>query len=253
MDYVLTEINDGVATLTLNDPQKRNAINLMMNDQICETMDTLESSSDVGAVVVTGAGKAFCAGADLNDLLAARERENIQDIYRGFLRIADSALPTVAAVNGAAVGAGMNMALACDLIVAAESSRFDSRFLAIGIHPGGGHTWRLLSRTNDQVMRAMVLFGEVLTCHDAVDRGLAWKVSSDETLLTEANEIAARAASYSKELTAATKEAFNGLTMVDTSANAVQHEVGPQVASMESEAFKNLVTALQKKISSKEN
>ena len=82
MDYVLTEINNGVATLTLNDPQKRNAINLMMNDQICETMDTLESSSDVGAVVVTGAGKAFCAGADLNDLLAARERENIQDIYR---------------------------------------------------------------------------------------------------------------------------------------------------------------------------
>ena len=118
MDYILTEVADRVATITLNDPEKRNAINLKMNDEICETMDALESSDDVGSLIVTGAGKAFCAGADLGDLLAARERENIQDIYRGFLRIADSTLPTIAAVNGAAVGAGMNMALAGALIIA---------------------------------------------------------------------------------------------------------------------------------------
>ena len=129
MRYTTIEISNGVATLTLNDPDKRNAINLQMNDEICEALDELEASEEVGSLVVTGAGKAFCAGADLGDLLAARERDNIQDIYRGFLRIADSSLPTIAAVNGAAVGAGMNMALACDMILAGESARFDSRFL----------------------------------------------------------------------------------------------------------------------------
>lgn len=153
MRYITTDLSNGVATLTLNDPDKRNAINLQMNDEICELLDELEASEEVGCLVVTGAGKAFCAGADLGDLLAARERDNIQDIYRGFLRIANSTLPTIAAVNGAAVGAGMNMALACDMILAGESARFDSRFLEIGIHPGGGtHMATLVKnkRANDE-------------------------------------------------------------------------------------------------------
>ncbi|HJM28044.1 MAG: enoyl-CoA hydratase-related protein [Acidimicrobiales bacterium] len=251
MEFIKIEVSGGVAILTLNDPDKRNAINLKMNDEICDALDDLESSEDVGCLIVTGSGKAFCAGADLGDLLAARERENIQDIYRGFLRIADSSLPTIAAVNGAAVGAGMNMALACDLILAGESSRFDSRFLAIGIHPGGGHTWRLRSRTNDQVMRAMVLFGEILNSSEAERIGLVWKVSPDDLLLEDAHEIASRTSYYSKDLTKATKEAFQGLPLIDNSQDAVRHEVGPQILSMESEEFKRLVTELQKKISSK--
>ncbi len=250
MRYINTDISNGVATLTLNDPDKRNAINLQMNDEICEVLDELETSEEVGCLVVTGAGKAFCAGADLGDLLAARERDNIQDIYRGFLRIADSTLPTIAAVNGAAVGAGMNMALACDMILAGESARFDSRFLEIGIHPGGGHTWRLLSRTNEQTMRAMVLFGQVLSSQEARRRGLVWEVFPDEILITEAKDIGEKASSYSKDLTRSTKEAFKALPTIDNSGDAVQHEVVPQVKSMESDAFRSLVTALQKKISS---
>ena len=172
-----------------------------MNDEICTILEELERSEDVGALIVTGAGKGFCSGADLDDLLAARERENIRDIYRGFLRIADSTLPTVAAVNGAAVGAGMNMALACDIIIAAESAKFDSRFLQIGIHPGGGHTWRLLARTNYQTLRAMVLFGEVLRGPDAYRTGLAWNCVPDEQLMEESLTIAKRASSYPKDLT----------------------------------------------------
>ena len=250
MRYIKTDVSNGVATLTLNDPDKRNAINLQMNDEICEVLDELETSEEVGCLVVTGAGKAFCAGADLGDLLAARERDNIQDIYRGFLRIADSTLPTIAAVNGAAVGAGMNMALACDMILAGESARFDSRFLEIGIHPGGGHTWRLLSRTNEQTMRAMVLFGQVLSSQEARRRGLVWEVFPDEILITEAKDIGEKASSYSKDLTRSTKEAFKALPTIDNSGDAVQHEVVPQVKSMESDAFRSLVTALQKKISS---
>jgi|TARA_B100001996_G_scaffold379680_2_gene365829 enoyl-CoA hydratase len=251
MGFIKIDVSDRVAILTLNDPDKRNAINLTMNDEICEALEELERSEEVGALIVTGAGKGFCAGADLGDLLAARERENIQDIYRGFLRIANSTLPTVAAVNGAAVGAGMNMALACDVIIAAESAKFDSRFLQIGIHPGGGHTWRLLARTNFQTLRAMVLFGEVLRGADAYRTGLAWKCVSDEELIQESLIIAQRASSYSKELTRMTKIAFQQLPSIDTSEESVQHEVVPQIESMESEEFTRLVESLQKKISSK--
>ena len=251
MEYIKVEISDGVAILTLDDPDKRNAINLSMNDEICEILEELENSEEVGALVVTGAGKGFCSGADLDDLLAARERENIRDIYRGFLRIADSTLPTIAAVNGAAVGAGMNMALACDVIIAAESAKFDSRFLQIGIHPGGGHTWRLLARTNYQTLRAMVLFGEVLRGPDAYRTGLAWNCVPDEKLMEESLTIAKRASSYPKDLTKMTKAAFQQLPSIDSSDDAVLHEVAPQIKSMEWEEFSLLVQSLQKKISSK--
>tara|TARA_B100000965_G_C19546786_1_gene738204 strand:+ start:310 stop:1089 length:780 start_codon:yes stop_codon:yes gene_type:complete len=251
MEYIKVELSDGVAILTLNDPSKRNAINLSMNDEIGQVLDELENSSEVGALIITGEGKGFCSGADLDDLLAARERDNIRDIYLGFLRIADSTLPTVAAVNGAAVGAGMNMALACDVIIAAESAKFDSRFLQIGIHPGGGHTWRLLARTNFQTLRAMVLFGEVLRGPDAFRTGLAWKCVPDEKLMEECLTIAKQAASYPKDLTAMTKIAFQQLPSIDSSDDAVQHEVVPQVKSMESEEFSLLVQSLQKKITSK--
>lgn len=250
MPFVITEVDDaGVATLTLNDPDKRNAINLEMCAELVETMEHLENTG-ARAVIVTGAGRAFCAGADLNDLLAARERDNIHDIYRGFLRIAHSPLPTIAAVNGAAVGAGMNMALAADVIIAAERARFDSRFLQIGIHPGGGHTWRLFQKTNEQVVRAMVLFGEVLDGARAAEVGLAWRCVPGDQLLEAAGEMAARAATYPPKLQRVTKTAMLALTEIDRSPDAVEHEVKPQLNSMGSPEFQELVRSLQAKISS---
>jgi enoyl-CoA hydratase len=250
MPFVITEVDDaGVATLTLNDPDKRNAINVEMCAELVETMETLENNG-AKAVIVTGAGRAFCAGADLNDLLAARERDNIHEVYRGFLRIAHSPLPTIAAVNGAAVGAGMNMALAADVIIAGEKARFDSRFLQIGIHPGGGHTWRLLQKTNEQVVRAMVLFGEVLDGPRAAEVGLAWRCVPDDQLLAAAGEMAARAATYPPKLQRVTKIAMLALTEIDRSPDAVEHEVKPQLNSMGSPEFQELVRKLQANIHS---
>lgn len=251
MAFLITEIIDGVALLTLNDPDKRNAINLDMNTEICDVLEELENNPDVGAVVVTGAPPAFCAGADLGDLLAARERGNIHEIYRGFLRIAHSPLPTLAAVNGAAVGAGMNMALGCDVIVAAESAKFDSRFLQIGIHPGGGHSWRLRRKTDDQAVRAMVLFGEVLDGTRAAEIGLAWRCVPDDQLMNTAMDMARRAAGYPGRLVRSAKNTITTLDTVETSPGAVEHEVGPQLSSMDSPEFMELVAALQKRISSK--
>ena len=150
MPFVLVSVSERVATITLNDPARRNAINLTLNDELIAAIDEVESRVDVGAIVVTGAPPSFCAGADLEDLKNSRHRDSLGKIYAGFLRLAHTSLPTVAAVNGAAVGAGMNMALACDVILAARSARFDTRFMQIGIHPGGGHTWRLRRITDHQ-------------------------------------------------------------------------------------------------------
>ncbi|MEC8974485.1 MAG: enoyl-CoA hydratase-related protein, partial [Actinomycetota bacterium] len=113
------------------------------------------------------------------------------------------------------------------------------------------HTWRLLARTNFQTLRAMVLFGEVLRGPDAYRTGLAWTCVPDENLMEEALTIAQRAATYSKDLTKMTKIAFGELPSIDSSEDAVQHEVVPQVKSMESEEFTRLVQSLQQKISSK--
>ena len=252
MPLIETDVRDRVGILTLHDPDKRNAITLAMNEEIVAVLDAWEADDDIGALVVTGAPPAFCAGADLDDLLADQGPEGMKRIYEGFLRIAHTPLPTVAAVNGAAVGAGMNMVLACDLVIAArEKARFDSRFLQIAIHPGGGHTWRLRSIVGRQATMAMVLFGQVVRAEEAREIGLVWSVVDDATLLDEAVAVAAVAAGQGRELNARTKASILTLDTVGESNQAVEHELWPQLWSMEQPAFRELVERLQKNISSK--
>jgi enoyl-CoA hydratase len=170
MAEVLTDITDGVAVVTLDAPDRRNALTLPLVDEITAALDAVEADPAVGAMVVTGTAPAFCAGADLTHL-GDSQREGLLAIYEGFLRIGRSPLPSVAAVNGAAVGAGVNLALVCDVIVAGASARIDTRFLALGLHPGGGHTWMLQRRVGPQAAAAMVLFGEVLDGARAAEAG----------------------------------------------------------------------------------
>ena len=158
---MLTDVADGVATLTLNKPDERNSLSAPMVDEIVAAMDAFEADEAVGAVVVTGAPPAFCAGANLGNLAEA-DGDSLGSIYEGFLRVARSPLPTIAAVNGAAVGAGMNLALGCDVRIAARRAKFDTRFMQLGLHPGGGHTWMLRQIAGPQVAMAAVLFGDVL-------------------------------------------------------------------------------------------
>ena len=253
MALIETEVRERVGILILNDPDKRNAITLAMNDEIAAVLDDWETSDDIGAMVVTGAGKGFCAGADLDDLLADQGEEGMKKIYEGFLRIAHTSLPTVAAVNGAAVGAGFNMVLACDIVLAGrERARFDSRFLQIALHPGGGHTWRLRSIVGRQTTMAMVLFGEVVKAEEAKELGIVWKVVDDETLVDDAVDLAAVAAGQGKELNARTKASILTLDTVTESDAAVDHELWPQLWSMDQGDFRDLVSRLQSNISSKD-
>ncbi len=241
-------VEDRVATVTLDDPQRRNAISLAMVDDLNRVFDQIESDTDVGAVVVAGAPPAFCAGADLTDL-AGGTRAGLTRIYEGFLRVARCPLPTVAAVGGAAVGAGMNLALACDVRVAGPRARFDCRFLELGLHPGGGHTWMLQRLVGPQTARAMVLFGAVLDADAAAERGLAWStVASDDGLAIEAQRLAAHAASAPRTLAVKAKATLRDVVALDDHADAVARELDPQVWSIEQPAFAKRLAALRSKI-----
>ncbi len=209
MDHLRIERRDRVAVVTLVDVERRNAMSAPMVDEIVATFDALEADESAGAVVITGEPPAFCSGADVGALRALsdarddRERRSVTSIYEGFLRVRRSPLPTVAAVNGAAVGAGMNLALAANVRLAGESARFDTRFLRIGIHPGGGHTWMLDHAVGPQAAAAMVLFGAVLDGRRAVEVGLAWECHPDAKLVDAAVAFAARAAEVPRELAGA--------------------------------------------------
>jgi enoyl-CoA hydratase len=250
MSLVLVDIADGVATLTLNHPEERNTLTAPMVAEITSAMDAIESDMSVGALVVTGTAPAFCAGANLGNLAQSSEG-SLGSIYEGFLRIARSPLPTLAAVNGAAVGAGMNLALGCDVRLAARRAKFDTRFLQIGIHPGGGHTWMLRRITGPQTTFATVVFGEVLDGAEAERLGLVHRCVDDDQLLAVAHAMAARAASAPRELVLEVKRTIQDMADVVTHPEAVKRELTPQVWSTRQPWFAERIAALQAKISKK--
>lgn len=250
MSLVRSEVVDRVAIVTLDDPERRNALNLEMVDEIVETFDRIEADDAVGAVVVTGAPPAFCAGADLGHL-GGSQRQGLRSVYEGFLRVGRCPLPTLAAVNGAAVGAGMNLALVCDVRIAARRAKFDTRFLQLGLHPGGGHTWMFRRITGPQGVSAAVLFGEVLNGEEAERVGLVWRCVDDDALLDVAREMAGRAASAPRELAIKTKATIHDMATVLDHDAAVDRELEPQLWSVAQPDFRERLAAIQARVSRK--
>ncbi|MEJ7719251.1 MAG: enoyl-CoA hydratase [Ilumatobacteraceae bacterium] len=246
MSIVSSSIADGVATVTLNDPDRRNSLNAEMVAALVDVFDAIEHDDEVRAVVLTGAPPAFCAGADLGNLAEA-DGDSLRRIYEGFLRAARCTLPTIAAVNGAAVGAGMNMALACDVRVAGARARFDTRFMQIGLHPGGGHTWMLSRIAGPQVAAAAVLFGTVLDGAEAERVGLAYRCVGDDELAATASEMARRAGDAPRELLRVTKATLAGMGGVTGHDEAVDRELEPQVWSTRQPWFAERMSALRER------
>jgi enoyl-CoA hydratase len=214
------ERRDRVCILTLDDPERRNALSQVLVDAIGAAIADAEADDGVGALVITGAAPAFCSGADTASLAAlgaegGKQAGDVRRIYDGFLLMRECSLPTVAAVNGPAVGAGFNLALACDVRIAGTSARFDSRFARIGLHPGGGHTWMLERAVGPQAAAALTLFGERVDGPRAAEIGLAWKCVSDAELLDEAVELASRAADVPRELARDIKATLRETAWVD--------------------------------------
>jgi enoyl-CoA hydratase len=238
-DLVLYRSANRVAVITVNDPDRRNAVTDAISAQLRAAVTEAETDTDVHAVVVTGAGKAFCAGADLGTLGTAAE-EGLLRIYDGFMAIAECTLPTIAAVNGPAVGAGLNLALAADIRIAGPHAMFDPRFQKLGIHPGGGATWMLQRAVGPQVAKAALLFGMRFTADTAVEHGLALAVADNP--VEAALELAAGPASAPREVVIATKASMRatatpGSTDTDLHHLALQIELTPQATSIAAPEF----------------
>lgn len=239
-----------VAVLTVSDPARRNALSVELSGRLAQAVELFDRDESVHALVITGAPPAFCAGADLAALTAAGQsgsEADLHGIYAGFLAVANAALPTIAAVNGPAVGAGLNLALACDLRLVGPNALFDARFLRLGIHPGGGMTWLAQHAVGRQTAAAMALFGEPLDASEAVRTGLAYRLvdvdddprspAAHEAVVAAAVDLAGRAAAAPRDLVIATKAALKATAIMLEHADAVRYEAGPQLASLRSDAF----------------
>jgi enoyl-CoA hydratase len=243
---VRTEIDDaGVAVLTLDDADHRNALSRLMSDALADAVDGA-LARDAGAIVLTAVPPVFCAGGALDDL--ERPDLDLRAAYAGFLRLAAAPVPTIAVVAGPAIGAGVNLPLACDVVLATPDARFDPRFLDVGIHPGGGHLWRLRDRIGRQGAAALVLCGDVLTGEEAVGAGLAWRCLPTDEVLPFALGLAGRAAKRSRALVARTKATLD-LVADATETNAIEIELAAQQWSVEQPAFADALARVRARMS----
>jgi enoyl-CoA hydratase len=200
MGDISLERRDGVAVLTVDSTEVKNALTPEMGWRLVELCDEIDADSAIGAAVVRGADGTFCSGADRRrwnpgaDQSEDRNYRELGAVYQGFMRIGTLKVPTIAAVRGAAVGAGINLLLATDLRVVASDARILAGFLRIGLHPGGGF-FTIAGRTaGREAAAAMGLFSEEIDGARAEQLGMAWRALPDGEVEDYALELAARAA-----------------------------------------------------------
>lgn len=198
---VLVEVVDQVATLTLNDPRRRNAMTPELGDALAAAVARLRTEADVRAVVLTGAGESFSGGGDLKmleRLRAARfmeARAFMLDFYARYLSVTGIAVPTIAAVRGAAIGAGLCVALACDLCVVDADAKLALNFSQLGLHPGMGATYLLPRRVGAQRAAELLLTGRRFHGVEAAQMGVALEAVAADEVLPRARALAAQIAS----------------------------------------------------------
>jgi 2-(1,2-epoxy-1,2-dihydrophenyl)acetyl-CoA isomerase len=236
-EAVLATVADGVATLTLNRPEVLNALDDALLVQLREALAAVKADASVRAVILTGAGRGFCAGADLaqpgmqggpNDV-AQSLRERYHPIV---LAMRQFPKPIVGAINGPAAGAGMSLALACDIVLAAESASFLQAFTRIGLVPDCGSTWFLPRIVGDVRARALVMLAERIGAQEALQLGLVWKVHPDDRLMDEARRTAATMARMPTQAYALVKQALSA-----SHANGLGDQLEVE-ARLQAEAFR---------------
>jgi enoyl-CoA hydratase len=246
----LAQHENGVRVLTLTDPDRRNALGPEMGTEILRATSALADDPDARALVVTGEGSAFCAGADLPALFGDADRdvtkthEGLQAYYRAFLSVHELALPTVAAVNGPAVGAGLNLAMACDVRIAGRDATFGATFARIGLHPGGGCTWFLVRALGRSRALRTLLLGDTIAADRAVEWGLAEGPSDDP--LAEALELAGRFAQVDPALARHILRAVDLATETDDLTAVLEYESWAQAASAGSPQLQTWVERFRK-------
>lgn len=211
---LLVDRHDGWTVLTLNRPDRLNAFTADLHARLAEALDAIAADTACRAVLLTGAGRGFCAGQDLGDRVQSDGPPDLgvtlDTLYNPLIRrIRGLAKPVVCAVNGVAAGAGANVALACDIVLAARSAKFIQAFSKIGLVPDSGGTFFLPRLIGDARARALALLAEPLPAETAQDWGLIWKMVEDDVLRAEAEALTARLAGQPTQALALTKTAFN--------------------------------------------
>ena len=197
---ILFETGDGVATLTLNRPDRLNSFTVEMHEEVAAALTTVENDPNIRALLITGAGRGFCAGQDLNlrEATAGGDFDAGAAIDRYYnplvRRLKALRKPVIAAVNGPASGAGANLAFACDIVVAARSASFLQAFCRLGLVPDTGGTWFLPRLAGSARAMGMMMLGEPLPAATAAAWGLIWKVVEDDALMAEARALAGKLA-----------------------------------------------------------
>ena len=244
MSLVLLDSDGPVRLLTLNAPERRNALDWPLLDELAEAVRTVAADDDARALVVTGAGKGFCAGANLANLFGDLDRptdqmrDHLMKVYASFLGIRDLTIPTIAAVNGAAIGAGMNVALACDVVVAGPHAGFGPTFAEIGLHPGGGCSWMLTERVGRGRATAALFAGAVIGADEAHSIGLADRLADDAA--AAALELAHNYADREPRLMADIKESVRIAASSDL-ATSLEFESWAQATSMRNPRFREFM------------
>lgn len=212
---ILYEAADGVAMLTLNRPEKLNAFNEAMHGELARALDRVEAAPGIRAVLLTGAGRGFCAGQDLGDRVMGEDGappdlgDTLDRLYNPLIRrICRLERPVVCAVNGVAAGAGANLAFNCDIVLAARSANFMEPFCKLGLVPDAGGTYALPRLVGAARARGLALLGETLSAEQAEAWGLIWRVVDDERLMDEAVALARHLATQPTKGLGLTKRAL---------------------------------------------
>lgn len=212
---ILFSIKDGAARLTLNRPDRLNSFNVEMHREIQSALDEIENDKTVRTLLITGAGRGFCAGQDLSDRAVAPGGEGVdlgeslEERYNPLVRrLTSLAMPVVCAVNGVAAGAGANIAFAADIVVASKSAKFIQAFAAIGLVPDSGGTWVLPRLAGQARALGLALTGEPLPAETAAEWGLIWKAVDDDKLMAEADSLVSKFAAAPTRGLAETKRAI---------------------------------------------
>jgi enoyl-CoA hydratase len=236
--------DDGVRVLTLKDPEKRNAIGPELRAALLDAVAALANDPDARVLVVTGEGSAFCAGADLPavfgdvDAPPGELRDQLQSYYQSFLGILDLAIPTIAAVHGPAIGAGLNLALVCDLCFVGPGAQLGATFSRIGLHPGGGCTYFLTRAVGRQRALSILLEGQTLDAEAAVSYGLALELVDDP--LARALDVAEILASRDPDTLRDIKRAVR-LAETDGFDASAEYEAWAQAASATKREIQQMV------------
>jgi 2-(1,2-epoxy-1,2-dihydrophenyl)acetyl-CoA isomerase len=194
---IIVESRAGYRVVTLNRPERLNALTVEMAGALMEALEAADKDRECRAVLLTGAGRGFCAGQDLTEIADARPPE-IGELLENYnplvLKLRGLPIPVVCAVNGVAAGAGANLALACDIVLAARSASFVQAFAKIGLVPDCGGTWLLPRLIGEARARALSMLADPVPAETAAEWGMIWRAVADEQLMPEAEALAARLA-----------------------------------------------------------